>query len=119
MDQAGSRQYPDKPTKVYLFGTCLIDLFCPEAGIDADRIAVALCRVGDRENEIDEARAYVRKAGYGCLKGSLPEKTGYRRASDEGRAVSEVTYPTLKERAEEVAQSVIDRIAELQRQEVA
>ncbi|MBE2261071.1 MAG: (Fe-S)-binding protein [Rhodobacteraceae bacterium] len=35
MDQAGSRQYPDKPTKVYLFGTCLIDLFCPEAGIDA------------------------------------------------------------------------------------
>ncbi|WP_291995484.1 (Fe-S)-binding protein [Candidatus Accumulibacter sp. ACC003] len=35
MDQAGSRHYPDKPTKVYLFGTCLIDLFCPDAGIDA------------------------------------------------------------------------------------
>ena len=70
-------------------------------------------------NEIDEAQAYIRKAGYGCLKGSLPEKTGYRRASDEGRAVSEVTFPTLKERAEKVAQSVIDRIDELQRQEVA
>ena len=40
--------------------------------------------------EIEEARAYIRKAGYACLKGSLPEKTGYRRASDEGRAVSEV-----------------------------
>lgn len=90
-----------------------------EAGIDADRIAVVLCRVGDRENEIEEARAYIRKASYACLKGSLPEKTGYRRASDEGRAVSEVTFPTLKERAEEVAQSVIDRIADLQRREVA
>ncbi|MGZ9088880.1 MAG: ParA family protein [Rhodoplanes sp.] len=90
-----------------------------EAGINPDRIAVVLCRVGDRENEIDEAQAYIRKAGYGCLKGSLPEKTGYRRASDEGRAVSEVTFPTLKERAEKVAQSVIDRIDELQRQEVA
>lgn len=90
-----------------------------EAGINPDRIAVVLCRVGDRENEIDEAQAYIRKAGYGCLKGSLPEKTGYRRASDEGRAVSEVTFPTLKKRAEEVAQSVIDRIDELQRQEVA
>jgi chromosome partitioning protein len=90
-----------------------------EAGIDADRIAVVLCRVGDRENEIKEARAYIRKAGYGCLKGSLPEKTGFRRASDEGRALSEVAFPTLKERAEEVAQSVINRIANVYRQEDA
>ena len=90
-----------------------------EAGIATERIAVALCRVGARENEIEEARAYVRKAGYGCLKGSLPEKTAYRRASDEGRALSEVVFPTLKGRAEEVAQSIIDRIAELDRQEVA
>ncbi|MGZ9089765.1 MAG: nucleotide-binding protein [Rhodoplanes sp.] len=90
-----------------------------EAGIDTDRIVVGLCRVGDRENEIEEARAYIRKAGYACLKGSLPEKTGYRRASDEGRAVSEVTFPTLRERAEEIAQSVIDRIGELERREVA
>lgn len=27
------RQYPAKPTDVYLFGTCLVDLFDPEAGI--------------------------------------------------------------------------------------
>ena len=26
--------YPAKPEKVYLFGTCLIDLFYPEAGMD-------------------------------------------------------------------------------------
>jgi chromosome partitioning protein len=90
-----------------------------EAGIDTDRIVVALCRVGDRENEIEEARAYIRKAGYACLKGSLPEKTAYRRASDEGRAVSEVTFPTLRERAEEITQNVIDRIGELERREVA
>ena len=90
-----------------------------EAGIGVERIGISLCRVGDRENEIEEARSYIRKAGYGCLKGSLPEKTGYRRASDEGRAVSEVPFPTLKDRAEELAQSIIDRIADLQRQEVA
>jgi chromosome partitioning protein len=90
-----------------------------EAGIDRDRIVVALCRVGDRENEIEEARGYIRKAGYVCLKASLPEKTGYRRASDDGRAVSEVSFPTLRERAEDLAQSIIDRVAELQPQEVA
>lgn len=89
------------------------------AGIKADKIAVGLCRVGDRDNEIDEARRYIRKAGYTTLKGALPEKTAYRRASDEGRAASEVTFPTLKEKAEELAQSIIDLVAERQEQEVA
>ncbi len=30
------RQYPsEKPSRVYLFGTCVVDLFYPEAGMDA------------------------------------------------------------------------------------
>ena len=30
------RQYPsEKPQRVYLFGTCVVDLFYPEAGMDA------------------------------------------------------------------------------------
>lgn len=32
------RQYPAKPTDVYLFGTCVVDLFFPEAGLDAIRL---------------------------------------------------------------------------------
>jgi chromosome partitioning protein len=89
-----------------------------ENSIQANKIVFALCRVGDRENEIEGARRYIHKAGYDILKGSLPEKTGYRRASDDGRAVSETTYPTLKERAEEIAQSIIDRISKSEKQEV-
>jgi L-lactate dehydrogenase complex protein LldE len=38
MDATGSRHYPGKPKDVYLFGTCLIDLFCPEAGMDSVRL---------------------------------------------------------------------------------
>jgi chromosome partitioning protein len=79
-----------------------------EAGIDPDKIAFALCRVGDRETEIEEARGYIRKAGYQVLTGDLPERTAYRRASDSGRALSETSHPTLKARAEELAQSIID-----------
>lgn len=34
-----SRQYPTTPpTQVYLFGTCLVDLFVPQAGLDAVRL---------------------------------------------------------------------------------
>ena len=79
--------------------------------IPADRIVFALCRVGDRENEIGEARAYIARAGYTVLEGELPERTGYRRASDQGRAASETTHPTLRERAERLAQSVIDFVS--------
>ena len=30
-----ARIYPIKPEKVYLYGTCLVDLLQPEAGLDA------------------------------------------------------------------------------------
>lgn len=32
------RQYPTAPSQVYLFGTCLVDLFVPQAGLDAVRL---------------------------------------------------------------------------------
>ena len=32
------RRYPAKPADVYLFGTCVLDLFFPEAGLDAIRL---------------------------------------------------------------------------------
>lgn len=33
-----ARQYPDRPTDVYLFATCLIDQFTPQAGLDTVRL---------------------------------------------------------------------------------
>lgn len=81
-----------------------------EAGIPTAQLVFALCRVGDRDNEIEEAREYIRKAGYAILTGSIPEKTTYRRASDVGRAISETSVLSLRQRAEEVAQAVIDRL---------
>jgi chromosome partitioning protein len=82
-----------------------------KAHIPESRITFALCRVGDRDNEIEEARSYIHKAGYTTVTGSIPEKTAYRQASDSGRAVSEVTFPTLKQRAEEVAQGIINKLS--------
>ena len=33
-----ARSYPPKPSDVYLFGTCVIDLFFPDAGMDSIRL---------------------------------------------------------------------------------
>jgi chromosome partitioning protein len=82
-------------------------------GVPRDRIVFALCRVGDSAPEIAEARSYLQQAGYSILPGALPEKVAYRRASDDGRALTETRFPSLKERAEELAQGMVDRISQL------
>ncbi len=37
-DAAKERHYPQKPSDVYLFATCLVDQFAPEAGLDTVRL---------------------------------------------------------------------------------
>ena len=53
--------------------------------IPKDKIAFALCRVGDSELETIEAENYIMEAGYQVLPGAIPEKIAYRRASDAPR----------------------------------
>lgn len=88
-------------------------------GIPASKIAVALCRIGDSTAEIEEARAYVKQAGYFLLPGAIPDRTAYRRASDLGRTLAETPFPSLNQRAEELAQAVINRVDKLTKLEGA
>ena len=76
-----------------------------------NKIAFALCRVGDSGAEIMEVRQYLSQTNYKVLDGELPDKTGYRRAFDEGRVATETRYPGLNRRAERLAQSIVDGIA--------
>ncbi|HEX3747563.1 MAG TPA: ParA family protein [Bryobacteraceae bacterium] len=85
-------------------------------GIRKAKIAFALCRVGDSHMEVRESQDYITEAGYRVLGGYLPEKTAYRRASDEGRALTETRFPTLNHRADKLAQSIVDLVAALQKE---
>lgn len=82
-------------------------------GVPGAKIVFVLCRVGDSAAEIEDARSYLQQAGYAVLAGTLPEKVAYRRASDEGRALTETRFPSLNHRAEEVAQGMVDKISQL------
>ncbi len=84
-------------------------------GTPTGKIVFALSRVGDSESEIQEAREYIQQAGYGVLPGSLPEKTAFRRASDEGRSLTETRFPSLNKRSDELAQGIVDVITKLQK----
>jgi chromosome partitioning protein len=81
--------------------------------VPRQKIVFTLCRVGNSQPEIAEARQYLTDAGYEVLEGELPEQVGYRRASDEGRAATETRYPSLNQRAEGLAQSVVNKISAL------
>lgn len=87
-------------------------------GIDKDKVVFVLWRVGDSQVEIDDARDYIERAGYSVLEGEVPDRTGYRRASDMGKAVTETSYPNLNLRADSVAQSIIDTISEISNRRV-
>lgn len=88
-------------------------------GVPAERIVIVFCRVGDSDAELAEARSYVLQAGYQHLRNVLPEKTGFRRASDEGRAPTETRFSSLNERAEAVAQELADLVQSQTNREAA
>jgi chromosome partitioning protein len=81
-----------------------------KAGIPQDRLTFALNRIGTEAEEAD-ARAYLTEAGYAILAGCLPERPGYRRAQNIGLAVTETPYAGLNERADQLIQALIDRLA--------
>jgi chromosome partitioning protein len=80
-----------------------------KAGVPKDRLAFALNRIGTDAEEAD-ARAYLAEAGYAVLKGCLVERPAYRKAQNEGRAVTETRYAALNTRADTLIQALIDRI---------
>jgi chromosome partitioning protein len=78
-------------------------------GIPNERLAFALARVGTDAEET-EARAYIAKAGYTALSGSVQERPAYRQASNAGLSITETRYAQLNARADALIQAMVDRI---------
>lgn len=88
-------------------------------GISRDRFVFALCKVSDSEKEIAEARQYLEDASYRVLAGEIPFRTGFGKALDQGKAITETHFRKLAKRADLMAQSIIDAVAEAGERQVA
>lgn len=77
--------------------------------IPRTRLVFALCRIGTDAEEA-EARAYLTEAGFETLPGFIPERPAYRQAQNIGFTITETRFPQLNRRADELLQSVVDRI---------
>ena len=88
-------------------------------GVSPDKIAFAMFKTTGSERENFAARQYLSEAGYLVLDGEVSVSTAYGSASDMGKAITETSFRTLNDRAAKLAQSVIDKMAELQERQVA
>lgn len=88
-------------------------------GIAPDKIAFAMFKTTGSDRENAAARDYITEAGYMVLDGEISVSTAYGSASDQGKAITETSFRSLNERASNLAQSVIDRMVELQDRQVA
>lgn len=88
-------------------------------GIPLEKIAFAMFKTTGSERENAAAQQYLRDAGYTVLEGEVGVSTAYGSASDVGKAITETSFRSLNDRAAKLAQSVIDKMAELQDRKVA
>lgn len=88
-------------------------------GVDPDRITFALCLVADSEREIEGARSYLSKTPYRVLDGEIPFRASFKIALDKGRAITETNFKTLTQRADLVAQGIIDAMEQAAERSVA
>ena len=80
-------------------------------GVGVKRIAFALCITSDSVREIAGAREYLGQTPYAILDGEIPFRAAFKTAMDQGKAITETSFPTLRKRADAMAQNIIDAVA--------
>jgi chromosome partitioning protein len=80
-----------------------------KAGIPKSKLSFVINAVSSAAEE-KATRNYLQKAGYFIFPLSLSEKISYREAQNEGKAISEVKYPRLRQQAQELIKNIIKKI---------
>jgi len=79
-----------------------------DKGIDKTKLIFVFCRAEGSESEDAAARLYMKKAGVNVLEPVFPERASIRQAHNTGRAASEVSHPSVKDRVIPLAQAIAD-----------
>jgi len=99
---------PTSPTVDDLYPAVLVFQALERIGIPRERLAFALCRTLADE-EASDARTYLEGLGYAVLNSDIPEHLEYRKAMNQGRAITEAGQPDLSARAETMMADLLTR----------
>jgi chromosome partitioning protein len=99
---------PTSPSVDDLYPSVIVFQALERVGMARQQLAFALCRTLADE-EAAEARAYLDSLGYTVLAGDVPERLEYRRAMNEGRAITETEAQALGGRAKAMMADLLAR----------
>lgn len=84
-------------------------------GISKTSILFVVCKVTDTGNkEAMKTRDSIKNWGFEAVQGWINMQTGYSKAMDSGRALTESSYKQINEKADKVVKQIGDRALELQ-----
>ena len=80
-----------------------------KAKIDKKKLLFVLNHIGSpAEGEI--AQEYLKETGYSYLPIALPEKVSFRSIQNEGKAITEISYKSLRKQAKKLVESILDYV---------
>lgn len=79
-------------------------------GVDSAKILFVLNKATESQAAINEAKRFIGAALFKVADTALPMKTAYVNAHNTGRALSETEYDSLNERAEALAQEIVNTL---------
>ena len=82
-------------------------------GVDPSKIVFAMNQTTDSDADVRAARRFLENSDYEVLDGWIVLSTGYSTAMDAGKAITETSFQTLNQKAEILAQSIINKLANL------
>jgi chromosome partitioning protein len=100
---------PTSPTVDDLYPAVLVFHALERLGTPREKLAFALCRTLSDE-EASEGRTYLEGLGYAVLAGHIPERLEYRKAMNQGRAITEADQQDLKGQAEAMMADLLARV---------
>jgi chromosome partitioning protein len=80
-----------------------------KAGINKKKLLFVPTRLSSA-TEAQIIQEYLKKTDYPCCPFYLMEKTSYKQIQNEGKAVSEVIYKSLRKQAQELTSFLLNRI---------
>ena len=80
-----------------------------KAGINKKKLLFVLNHIGSpAESEI--AQEYLKDTGYSYLPIALPEKVSFRSIQNEGKAITQISYKTLRRKVKKLVESILDYV---------
>jgi len=80
-----------------------------KAKIDKKKLLFVLNHIGSQA-EAEIVQEYLQETGYSYLPIALPEKVSFRSIQNEGKAITEISYKTLRKQAQKLVESILDYV---------